>query len=160
MHYIRIQFTRDVLVSHNACGDGLDFFDEIADDDGNLTVEWSPLAALWLACAHPAYSRWLRDHGLIPRAELSGCDLSGMDLQWADLGGACLQRADLSGADLYEASLEGADLYRADLRNANLYYACLVGANLRHAMIGGAHLVGADLSRVDIKGIDVCIRKE
>jgi uncharacterized protein YjbI with pentapeptide repeats len=160
MHYVRLQFTRDVLVSHQACGEGLDFYDEIADDDGNLTVEWSPLAALWLAWAAPAFSRWLRKYGLIPRAELSGCDLSGMDLSGADLGDANLEATDLSGANLYEVSLESADLYRADLRNANLSYASLVGANLRYAMIGGALLHGAELDQVDIKNIDISIRKE
>lgn len=160
MHYIRIQFTRDVLESHRACGEGLDFYDEIADDDGNLTVEWSPLAALWLAWAAPAFSRWLRKYGLIPRAELSGCDLSGMDLSGADLGDANLEATDLSGANLYEVSLESADLYRADLRDANLSYASLVGANLRHVMLGGAHLTGAALNDTHLKNIDVSSRKE
>lgn len=41
MHYVRLQFTRDVLESRNACGDGLDFYDEIADDEGNLVIDVS-----------------------------------------------------------------------------------------------------------------------
>ena len=43
MHYVRLQFTRDVLVSHQACGEGLDFYDEIADDNGNLVIDVSIL---------------------------------------------------------------------------------------------------------------------
>lgn len=43
MHYVRLQFTRDVLESHYACGEGLDFYDEIADDNGNLVIDVSIL---------------------------------------------------------------------------------------------------------------------
>ena len=53
-------------------------------------------------------------------ANLSSADLSGANLCDADLSGA-----DLSGANLCDADLSGANLRGANLRGANLDYSCL-----------------------------------
>lgn len=60
-------------------------------------------------------------NGILYKANLSGADLSGVDLRRASLSGADLRGtnlrcANLSGADLRGADLSGADLYRAYLR--------------------------------------------
>jgi uncharacterized protein YjbI with pentapeptide repeats len=81
-----------------------------------------------------AWNRWKVEN---PQAtvDLSGADLSRMDLLLANLSGA-----DLSGANLVLANLKGTDLSGANLRGANLVGARMIGVDLE-----GADLCGADL---------------
>ena len=90
-------------------------------------------------------------------ADLSGADLSGIDLRYVDLSGANLRYANLryanlSGANLSDANLRYADLRYANLSDANLRYASLKYANLSDAnlnctLLDGANLSDANLSR-------------
>ena len=102
--------------------------------------------------------------------DLTGADLSEMDLfQGEGLGinfwATDLSRADLSGANLFRASLTEAVLIEtdlictrlgqawlsdADLSRANLAAADLTQANLLAANLIGANLIDADLSDADL----------
>jgi uncharacterized protein YjbI with pentapeptide repeats len=84
----------------------------------------------------------------LQEAKLQGADLIGAKLQRANLQGAYLIRAKLQGANLKVANLEGAYLQDAELQGAKLQRANLEGANLQ-----GANLEGADLSWVNLKDI-------
>ena len=95
--------------------------------------------------------------------DLTGADLSRLNLFMADLTGADLSGADLSRATLYEANLFAADLTGADLSGAympkvNLNTANLSGTNLTRAYLPeadllGANLNGADLSEANLKDV-------
>ncbi|MEL6223312.1 MAG: type IV pilin-like G/H family protein [Cyanobacteria bacterium J06627_8] len=61
------------------------------------------------------------------------CDLSGANLSALDLTDAVLTGSDLSNANLNQTTLVRADLEHAVLRNAFLSSSDLRGANLRHA---------------------------
>ena len=71
------------------------------------------------------------------KPDLSGADLSGLNLAFADLF-----RANLSGANL-----DGAILYQAGLQFTNLEGAIMTGADLR-----GVEALGANLSEADVTG--------
>jgi uncharacterized protein YjbI with pentapeptide repeats len=90
---------------------------------------------------------WIEsDGGKGERADLSGADLRGADLNEAEL-----RRADLRGADLNEAELRRADLRGANLSGANLSRVYLSGANLGEADLSGANLRGAYLIGADLR---------
>lgn len=65
---------------------------------------------------------------IYPGANLSGADLSGVNLFNANLKGVDLSGADLSYADLFNANLKGADLSGANLKGADMSGANLTGA--------------------------------
>ncbi|MFV8755101.1 DUF2169 family type VI secretion system accessory protein [Nannocystaceae bacterium ST9] len=93
---------------------------------------------------------------------LTGADLSGMELAGADMTGAFLESAKLDGADLRGAKLERAVLAHASLIGTRLDEAQLVKANLgkttlhdcslARAELGEAIMVGADLTRANLAG--------
>lgn len=110
--------------------------------------------------------------------DLSGRDLTYLDLSTLDFKGANLARTDLYGTDFTAANLKGADLAGARLDRAVLIRANLSGANLADATIlrptvysdlsanladaprfRGANLarvkVQADLSGADFSGADL-----
>ena len=72
--------------------------------------------------------------------ELRGADLSGKNLSGVDLG-----NADLRGTNLSGSNLAGTDFSHADLRDANLKNSNLEGARFDEANLQGAQLTGADL---------------
>ena len=78
-----------------------------------------------------------------PSVQLSGEDLTGLDL--ADM--------DLTGAILTYANLDQATLTATNLSGANLTGATLTGANLTGATLAGADLEGATLTSVQSGGI-------
>jgi uncharacterized protein YjbI with pentapeptide repeats len=91
----------------------------------------------------------------IPKANLSGVDLSRFNLSGVNLSGADLRSASLSFADLSGAILNGANLSGANLSGADLSSAMLIGANLSGADLGGAswgfvHLSGAIVTQVQL----------
>ena len=131
---IIVRLTRAELVQADACEEGLELFDDVAEmagTPGELTVEWTSLAAVWLVSVEPDFAGWLYRVGLLPQISLSGADLRGAYLRGADLRGAYLRGADLRGADLRGADLRGAYLRGADLSGAYLRGADLSGAYLR-----------------------------
>ncbi len=88
-----------------------------------------------------AWNGWRREHPAL-RPDLSGEDLSKMDLRGINLGEADLKDAELFHADLGEAKLREANLTVGDLRAANLSRADITGADLRSANLEEAS--GAD----------------
>jgi hypothetical protein len=173
---IILRIYRQRLVDAGACHDGLALYDAIAAmakargdrrARKRLRVRWTPLHAVWLASAYPAWACWAEAHGIVPH--LRGADLVGANLGGADLRGANLRGADLRGANLYGADLRGANLYKggwtaqpatsapygADLRGANLRGANLYGADLRGADLRGANLYGADLRGANLRGANL-----
>jgi len=90
-------------------------------------------------------------------ADLSELNLAGANLGQADLAGARLAGVNLSGANLARAKLFRADLSQADLSRANLFkanlsQADLAGANLNSADLSGAFLIRANLSGANLYG--------
>jgi len=71
-----------------------------------------------------SHSKWLQSEKDGIRADLSGANLQGVNLESANLKGANLSRANLRGANLSRANL-----WCADLRGANLSGADLWGAD-------------------------------
>ena len=123
----------------------------------------------------------LPDRDGVPRADLTGSDLTGpasltglalggadlraVDLRRADLAGAQLDDANLTAARLDDATLTGARLLRANLTSvrldgANLTNAQLVGSNLTSALLVGssmasALLIWANLTRSQLGEADL-----
>lgn len=91
-----------------------------------------------------------------PRCNLSGADLTKLNLTGANLRGADLSSATLSQANLTNADLTGANLEGAVLNSANLSGASLTGANLKSASLENADLsfagfISANLEAANLK---------
>jgi uncharacterized protein YjbI with pentapeptide repeats len=84
------------------------------------------------------------NQGAIGR-DLSGSELSDVDLRMTDLSGSNLSRAYLRGSELNGSNLSRANLSKANLSIANLSRADLSGANLSGATLGGSNLEEANL---------------
>ncbi len=89
--------------------------------------------------------RLLQDVGSPEQLDVSGQNLSGINLMNCDLRGA-----NLCEADLREADLSWADAREADLRGANLDRAILYGA-----ILGRADLRGVSWETTDVRGADL-----
>jgi uncharacterized protein YjbI with pentapeptide repeats len=76
---------------------------------------------------------------------MTGADLSGMDLRDADLSNAFFESVKFDGADLRGAKLVGAVLAHASLADVRLD-----GADLRKANLGKAHLLRTNLSDANL----------
>ncbi len=99
-----------------------------------------------------AWNAWRELHSDLD-ADLSGANLSGMDLREANLTRTNLEGADLASANLRIANLKRANLSRAalpeaDLSEAELRWAVMQEADLRGAALNGAKLIEADLYHV------------
>jgi hypothetical protein len=81
---------------------------------------------------HESWEGWLKQNPYV-LPDLSGLDLSGVDLKAVKLCGASLRRAVLCCADLSGTDLRGADLSGADLRGADLDNADLRGTRLENS---------------------------
>jgi len=80
------------------------------------------------------------------KMNLTGADLSGMDLRGADFTHAVLADANLQGANL-----EGCDFSEAVLARAVLTDTRLVGSRLDKANLGGARLEDCDLASASLR---------
>lgn len=89
------------------------------------------------------HEKWLDDPDTGKQADLSGKDLSGLDLK-----GAYLSEADLEGAKFHGANLEGAELDSCNLKDADFS-----GANLKNASFHDADTEDADFSGANLKGV-------
>jgi uncharacterized protein YjbI with pentapeptide repeats len=92
--------------------------------------------------------------------DLTGADLSGLELQNVDFADAMLERANLAGADLSGADLSRCVLARADLSGAKLAGAKMTETCLGAARLGGASLAGAETTQAafgqaDLAGADL-----
>ena len=81
-----------------------------------------------------------------------GCELIGVNLQYAYLQGANLQKARLLDANLTKASLRRAILSQANLISADLNAADLQSANFQNAWLINANLNSADLQNSNGSG--------
>lgn len=78
--------------------------------------------------------------------DLTGADLSHLDLRGIDFSGAWMESVDLRGANLSGAKLGAAVLAHADMRGSIAVGASFARANLGRARLGEAVLDNADLS--------------
>ena len=83
--------------------------------------------------------------------ECQNCDLTGANLSGLNLGSANLNGSDLRGANLNGAYLGGASLVKANLSGADLQKVRFDRANLQKANFTTANLNGADLSSSDLR---------
>lgn len=101
---------------------------------------------------------------LVPFADLSNCDLSGLNMEGVDLSNANLSGANLDDASLFTSNLVAANFDNASLRNTNLedgyapggsfVNADLRGANLYFAFFRGGNLTGANFSNTGLGTVD------
>jgi len=84
--------------------------------------------------------------------DLTGVNLSGVDLSKQDLTGTILIQANLSEANLSGVDLSNQDLTGTILRLTNLSGANLDGVDLRNKDLTGVNLSGVDLSNQDLTG--------
>jgi|ETNmetMinimDraft_28_1059901.scaffolds.fasta_scaffold04900_2 uncharacterized protein YjbI with pentapeptide repeats len=92
--------------------------------------------------------------------DLSGMNLTGIDLSYAELpsanlSGANLEYANLANVSLHSADLKYADLSNADLTGASARFADLTGANLYGANLTDTYLESANLTNADLNGADL-----
>jgi len=95
----------------------------------------------------------LKEENRCVACELSGADLSDLDLQGADLERSDLSGVNLREVDLREANLKGAVLRKADLRSADLRGVDLYKADLSYADLTGADVEGALLDSAELLGV-------
>ncbi|HAC62075.1 MAG TPA: hypothetical protein DCF68_00710 [Cyanothece sp. UBA12306] len=89
---------------------------------------------------------------LLKTNQCADCDLSGQDLSGLDLRNAFLPRANLINAKLIGSDLRGAFLQEAKLCNAKLISADLRGANLNFANLTDADLTYTKLGKKEYDG--------
>jgi uncharacterized protein YjbI with pentapeptide repeats len=85
---------------------------------------------------------------------LKQADVSGSNLSNVDLSGAHFRKAKLVDTNLENSNLQNANLPGTDLTNANLINANLKGAVLRNAIVTGALFNGADLTGAGMRGVN------
>jgi hypothetical protein len=106
-----------------------------------------------------AWNEWRSREPLDLIPDLTGSDLSGVDLVDANLFSAELDRANLEGARLTEANLHFAGLRGANLRRADLAGVNLTGATPVRADFGEAtffHTIFGDVDLSDTIGLESC----
>lgn len=92
-----------------------------------------------------SWNAWRRVHSkVVP--DLTGADLSDLNLVGANLARADLSGAKLTGTNLSGSNLARAKLFRADLGQADLSRSILFKANFSQADLAGANLNGSDLT--------------
>lgn len=99
----------------------------------------------------PSVSKSFRRPLNLPREDLKGAWLQGLDMEGADMNNVNLQGANLAGANLRNVNLQNASLQGANLKRAHLQNAHLNAANLQGTNIGGANFDGADLFSADFR---------
>ena len=88
------------------------------------------------------HQKWVR--GLSgQRANLSNCDISGLDMGYSNLIDGIFVNADMSSVDLTRTVLDAAKMSGAILKGANLSFANLFFTDLSRVDLSGAILKGA-----------------
>lgn len=96
---------------------------------------------------------------LAAKEPLRGLDLSGADLSDLDLRHESFVAAQLTGADLSRTRLDGASFKKAKLDGANLSGAAAAGVSFEGASLDGARFIDATLLGADLHlahGANVC----
>ena len=91
----------------------------------------------------------------VDAADLTGLDLSGVNLFAAHIVQQDLSGCDFSGANLFEANLSGSNLSKCMLTDANLSAACLVSTRFCDATMVSTALAHADLSNANLSGANL-----
>lgn len=95
------------------------------------------------------HQKWVR--GLSgQRANLSNCDISGLDMGYSNLIDGIFVNADMSSVDLTRTVLDAAKMSGAILKGANLSFANLFFTDLSRVDLSGAILKGAFFYRSDL----------
>ncbi|MFT4554356.1 MAG: hypothetical protein ACI9S8_003007 [Chlamydiales bacterium] len=87
----------------------------------------------------------------LPHANFSGASMEEVKAKSAGFGMSNLSHTELFDADLENATLSMANLEAADLRKANLRNARMRESNLSHADFTNANLQGADISLSNVE---------
>ena len=91
---------------------------------------------------------------LKPSASCNDANLSGTDLSYLDLTDASFKRADFTNSFLAFVNLTDVSLLNADLTDADLSNATLIGTNFKRADLTNANLSNADISNAFFKFTD------
>lgn len=97
----------------------------------------------------------LKSTGGCLRCDLSGADLTQLNLAKANLRESNLKGANLTQVNLTNADLTGANLEAAVLNSANLSGASLTGANLKSASLENADLSFAGLISANLEAANL-----
>ncbi|MEM1393382.1 MAG: pentapeptide repeat-containing protein [Cyanobacteria bacterium P01_H01_bin.150] len=102
----------------------------------------------------------LNQHEKAYRRKIENTDLSGADLSGVNLNNTYITKSNLSNTNLSNINLNGAFLYNnnlsdANLSGANLNSVRLDNANLSNANLSSANLHGANLSDADLSGANL-----
>ena len=89
-------------------------------------------------------------HSNLSGVDLSKMNLGGADLSYSDLSNAKLNQTNLADANLDHANLTGAQIQQSDLSRANLGFALLTSANLQETLLSKANLTCAKLDQADL----------
>ena len=89
-------------------------------------------------------------HSNLSGTDLSRLNLGGADLSYTDLSNAKLNQVNLAGANLDHANLSGAEIQQSDLSRTNLSNANLTGANLQQSLLASANLTCANLNQANL----------
>lgn len=107
-----------------------------------------PLAGEAAAASRREVAFLLRSHlKRWPGIDLTGADLSNLDLRGVDFTGAWLESANLRNANLSGAKLQATVLAHADLRGA-----IAIGTDFRAANLGGAECAQAVFDNANLQG--------
>jgi uncharacterized protein YjbI with pentapeptide repeats len=151
--------TRSALEEEDACEEGLELFDELADGGEELDIVWDLENYLILESRLPGSAAWLAQHLLGPcevwelPGQLAGVDLRGLDLNdnravSRDL--SCTVLPAMHDVDLRSSKLIGACFTRFGLEtHARL---TLVRANLRAARISHVSIEKCDFTEASCVG--------
>jgi uncharacterized protein YjbI with pentapeptide repeats len=125
-----------------------------------LAVLAIPLFTGVAQAAKPKHLQQLLSTKQCNGCDLSGANLSNIDLSKAQLVGANLNMANLvntnlSEANLTKASVVGANLGGANLRQTNLTEATFVYSNLAQAQMQGATLYKTDLQGANLANVEL-----
>lgn len=100
------------------------------------------------------WNRWRRENPDV-RPDLSGANLTEMEMVEADLSEANLYRARLTAASLLWVNLKWANLTQADLNGADLQWANLKGANFTETALEAANFAHAPLGYTTFANVDL-----
>tara|TARA_R110002074_G_scaffold110986_1_gene238637 strand:+ start:74 stop:1111 length:1038 start_codon:yes stop_codon:yes gene_type:complete len=84
-----------------------------------------------------------------------GCDLSGANLSKLNLNGADLSKANLVGVIFFGSDLSQANLSKSNMSNANLRKANFTGANLHKSNLNGAILDRTNFSGANFDSVNL-----
>ena len=123
-------------------------------------ISW--MKNLFLGIAHLLVLFSLHSKGLTvdgcelePNVSCNGANLSGTDLSYLNLTDASFKRADFTDSFLAYADLTDVKLLSADLTDADLSNATLIGTNFKRADLTNADLSNADISNAFFKFTDL-----